>query len=494
MKTLAHILVGVAVAINAARGAHAQAETPVGSGFVGARDDAQRRLEESVKALSELRERIASEKIPLARALREAEDALVAARQKLAERQRTLDNRTLDLSKLRNETKARQEQIVYLSTLLGEYLRNFESGLHVTELQRYRARLDELRLAMENDGLTKQEIFKAQADALTLSIDRLEDALGGTRFDGSAVDASGLVRKGAFVMVGPVAIFRSDDGSAVGTAEQRLGSLEPALMTFERPEDTAVASALVSSGAGQFPLDPTRGNAHKVEATQETLIEHIRKGGPVMVPIFVLAGAALLVVLYKWLTMLFVRRPSQKRLREVLTAVGRGDREAAVRAAKSVGGPTGRMLVSGAEHLGEPRELVEEVMYETVLATRLRLQRLLPFVAICASSAPLLGLLGTVTGIMNTFNLITVFGTGDVKTLSSGISEALITTEYGLIVAIPSLLIHAFLSRKAKSIIDEMEKAGVAFINQVSRATSAQNAAMGAATRESAPPELVAQS
>jgi biopolymer transport protein ExbB len=127
------------------------------------------------------------------------------------------------------------------------------------------------------------------------------------------------------------------------------------------------------------------------------------------------------------------------------------------------------MLLAGAQHLGEPRQLVEEVMFERVLSTRLRLQSWLPFVAICATSAPLLGLLGTVTGIMNTFTLMTVHGTGDPKTLSSGISEALITTETGLVVAIPSLLLHAFLSRRARGIVDEMEKAAVAFVNRVHR-------------------------
>jgi hypothetical protein len=99
---------------------------------------------------------------------------------------------------------------------------------------------------------------------------------------------------------------------------------------------------------------------------------------------------------------------------------------------------------------------------------------LLPFIAICAASAPLLGLLGTVTGIISTFKLITVFGSGDVKTLSGGISEALITTEFGLIVAIPSLLLHAFLSRKARGVIGQMETAAVAFVNQVSKSAGAR--------------------
>jgi hypothetical protein len=127
------------------------------------------------------------------------------------------------------------------------------------------------------------------------------------------------------------------------------------------------------------------------------------------------------------------------------------------------------MLSVGVEHIREPRELVEEVMYEKILTTKLQLQRWLPFVAISASSAPLLGLLGTVTGIINTFKMITVLGSGDVKALSGGISEALITTEWGLIVAIPSLLLHAFLSRKARGMIDQMEKAAISLINQIAK-------------------------
>jgi len=70
-----------------------------------------------------------------------------------------------------------------------------------------------------------------------------------------------------------------------------------------------------------------------------------------------------------------------------------------------------------------------------------------------------------VTGMMTTFNLITLFGTGDAKSLSSGISEALITTEYGLIVAIPSLLLYGYLSRKANGIMGDLEQVSIAFGN-----------------------------
>jgi biopolymer transport protein ExbB len=242
------------------------------------------------------------------------------------------------------------------------------------------------------------------------------------------------------------------------------------VFAFDSPLDQAAAEQVMTRGDGVIPFDATMGNAQKVEATEETLKEHIILGGPVMVPIFILGGAALLVVLVKWLQMAFLRTARPKRMRALLDALAAGDRAAAQREAAAVGGPTGQMLAIATHHLDEPKELIEELMYEKVLQTKLKLQRMLPFVAVSASAAPLFGLLGTVTGIMTTFKLITVFGTGDVKTLSSGISEALITTEYGLIVAIPSLLLHALLSRKAKGLIDAMEKAALAFMNQLAMA------------------------
>lgn len=442
--------------------------------FEAASIDVDRSLAAAVAELGALRATVAEEKLPLARRLRELEDQLIARRAGFQDTSRLLDSRTLDLSTLRGAIDARKLETGYLITLLSEYANGYESRLHIAELARHSAAVSAAKLARENTALGEDEVLEAQIALLEASVARLEDCLGGARFEGSAVDTDGLVRRGTFVLVGPAAIFCSQDGAHVGSVEQRLGSLEPALLPFADPSIAAAAKGLAQSGSGSFPLDPTLGNAVKIAATEETLIEHIKKGGPVMWPIFLLAGAALIVVLYKWITIQAMSQSATGRLQPVLSAVGAADRSLAVERARAIRGPIGEMLAAGAEHLGEPRELIEEVMYEKVLATRLRLNRMLPFVAISASSAPLLGLLGTVTGIMNTFTLMTVFGTGDVKTLSSGISEALITTEYGLIVAIPSLLLYSFLSRKSRSIVDGMEKAAVAFLNQVARSPKPQ--------------------
>ena len=450
-------------------GRPAAQETEPAATFADAAGDLERDLAEALAELGRLREEIAGEQVPLARRLTELEGELSAVRAEFQQASRELDGRTLDLSNLRGDIKVLEEESAYLGSLLGEYVRNFESRLHIAELARFEQALSTAKLARENTSLAEHEVLETQAGLLATALERLHEALGGARFDGRAVDASGAVLPGTFVLLGPSAIFRSADGSVVGTAEQRLGSLEPAALGFEDPLDRAAAEALVAGSAGELPFDPTLGNAHKVAATQETLVEHFLRGGPVMWPILGLATAALLVGLYKWLRLTLVRRPSAAEVQGLLATVARRDKQAALDAARGLRGPTGRMLQVGVEHLGEPGELVEEVMYEQVLATRLELQRMLPFVAITASSAPLLGLLGTVTGIMNTFTLMTVFGTGDIKTLSSGISEALITTEYGLYVAIPSLLLSAYLSRKTKGVIDQMEKAAIALVNQIGK-------------------------
>ena len=437
--------------------------------FSGTSQAIQKKLEDSVNELNRLREQVVEEKLPLSRKVSELENKLSKVRMEYQEVVRTLDTRKLDLINMKNELKAKQDQSDYLSNLLNEYIRKFESHLHISEVQRYQKLISDAKLAPENTNLTDIQVYISQADLLFASMERLEEALGGTTFDGKAVDDAGLLKEGKFLAVGPAVLFSSTDGETLGTVQQRLGSLEPSIIPYGVELDAQAAAKLINDKKGLFPLDPTGGNAHVVEETQQTLAEHIAKGGPVMYPILGMAGLALLVAFIKWMHLLSMRKPSKKNLRNLLDAVAARDYEKAKNWAGSVGGPTGKMLSAGAEHLEEPTDLIEEVMFETVLSTRLNLQKLLPFISISAASAPLLGLLGTVTGIINTFKLITVFGSGDVKTLSGGISEALITTEFGLIVAIPSLLLHAFLSRKAKSIVDDMEKSAVSFVNQVSK-------------------------
>jgi biopolymer transport protein ExbB len=116
-----------------------------------------------------------------------------------------------------------------------------------------------------------------------------------------------------------------------------------------------------------------------------------------------------------------------------------------------------------------PREEMENALQEAVLKEVPPMERFLSTLGMLAAIAPLLGLLGTVTGMIDTFHVITLYGTGDPRLMSGGISEALVTTMLGLSVAIPLLLAQTLLNRAVDKRIGEMEEKSVALVNIVQK-------------------------
>jgi len=173
------------------------------------------------------------------------------------------------------------------------------------------------------------------------------------------------------------------------------------------------------------------------------------------------------VVVYKWWQLATIRLATEKDLQTVLDHLGKGDQAGALTHAKGIPGISGNMLVTAVEHSDEKKEYIEELLYEKMLSARTKLERGLAFLALSATTGPLLGLLGTVMGMITTFHVISTVGSGDPKMLAAGISEALICTATGMGVAIPALLFHSFLTRKAKGIMASMEQISVGFINGV---------------------------
>jgi biopolymer transport protein ExbB len=123
------------------------------------------------------------------------------------------------------------------------------------------------------------------------------------------------------------------------------------------------------------------------------------------------------------------------------------------------------VLKATLEHLDSDRDHLEDVISESILHETPFLDRFGSTILVLAAVAPLLGLLGTVTGMISTFDVITEFGTGNPKLLSGGISEALVTTELGLIVAIPALLAGNLLGGWAEGIKDAIDKSALRLTN-----------------------------
>jgi biopolymer transport protein ExbB len=132
--------------------------------------------------------------------------------------------------------------------------------------------------------------------------------------------------------------------------------------------------------------------------------------------------------------------------------------------------PLNRVVRAALDYKGAPREHLEEILNERILSEMPALERHLGTLAVLGAVAPLLGLLGTVTGMIHTFQLVTLFGTGDARLLSGGLSEALVTTEAGLVIAIPVLLVHAYLARRVRAIVASIERTALEVVNRIKQA------------------------
>ena len=435
---------------------------PFESLAVNARAD----LDAALQELSDLQSKISAERVPLSQQLNATEQQVIEKRKDYERLQRSAENQLVDLNVLKSEVKRLQDEIKFLENLLNEYAQAFETRIHISEVPEYDPLIQEAKLASSNPDLTPAEKLSKQSELLETALGRLENLIGGHTFAGRGLTPNGTVEEGTFGLVGPVAVFASGNGASAGVAELQLGSPEATVISVD-PKYTPEIQAIVRSGQGQLPVDATMGNALKISATKDTIWGHIKKGGPVMVPILGLGLTALIIALIKWVEISRIRVAGPIELQAILTHLNNGHREKALNFARTIKGPVGQMLAVAVQHADEKKEYIEEVMYEKMLTTKPKLERLMPMIALTAATAPLLGLLGTVTGMINTFNMITAFGTGDPKTLAGGISEALVTTEFGLIVAVPSLLLHAFISRQAKGVLGSMEQTTVGFINGV---------------------------
>ncbi|MBI9074628.1 MAG: MotA/TolQ/ExbB proton channel family protein [Desulfatibacillum sp.] len=229
--------------------------------------------------------------------------------------------------------------------------------------------------------------------------------------------------------------------------------------------------ALKAYMAGQspmVPLDITKGAALRQLTQEKSLAERLPQGGPIVWVILVLGGFALLLVLERAIFLIRIHLNGNKLMGEIQPLAQKGDYKECLKILKKRRGkPLARVLAWGIKHRRLDRMDMENALQEAILGEIPRLERFLSILAMMAAVAPLLGLLGTVTGMINTFHVITYYGAGDPKMMSGGISEALLTTMLGLSVAIPIMLAHTLLSRRVEGAIAQMEEKAVSLTNTV---------------------------
>lgn len=427
----------------------------------------ERKLEHTLEAIRQQREAIAQERLPMARILHEREEEARSLRKEAATIQRRRDSMSVDIDTLRSRVQAEQKEIGYITrSLIPDYMASWDAALSPGKRASTGERLQEYYLSQDKISVSATERLQHSIEMLNDSLRAIEESIGGQRYAGEVLNDEGRVQQAQFTQLGPLLYAYIPEEDEAGIL-QRSDSTVPRLITLESRADAI--QSLAQDGSGAVPVDPTLGNAQALAQTRDSLLEHLEKGGIWVYPILLFALAATLVAVLKSIQIFRIRNADISAIHMLVLKIRKGDKDEALALAHQQPQPSRAMFEAAAENTGESVELVEEVMYEQILATQPRLERYLNVIAVTAATAPLLGLLGTVTGIIKTFELMSVYGAGDPKPLISGISEALITTELGLVLAIPALVLHALLSRRAAGILSRLEQMAMALVNGISR-------------------------
>ncbi len=207
-----------------------------------------------------------------------------------------------------------------------------------------------------------------------------------------------------------------------------------------------ISDADLSSGYVSFSVDPSgpSGGALLANLVQNpSLLERIQQGGIIGYIILAIGGITLLYAIFKYVMLWLTSRAVHAQLSSTTP---------------NQSNPLGRVLSVGKTHMKDEIDRLELKLAEAIMGERPAIERGISFVKIVSVVAPLAGLLGTVTGMIITFQQITLFGTGDPKIMAGGISQALVTTVLGLVVAIPTTLAHSFLQSSARSVVDVLEE------------------------------------
>ncbi|WP_374211860.1 MotA/TolQ/ExbB proton channel family protein [Alteromonas gilva] len=257
-----------------------------------------------------------------------------------------------------------------------------------------------------------------------------------TKFNTDVVEAGGAKVNKEVVRVGPFALVADgkylDFNGVTGTVSELIR--QPA----DRYGDSAAELQASNGELVKFGIDPTGGSILGLLVQAPNLKERVEQGGVVGYIILIVGAFGLLLSIERLFTLTIIRTKvnSQLKSKEIKTT-----------------NPLGRVLKVREEHPNADTEALELHLTEAILAEVPKLGRNLSIIKIISVVAPLMGLLGTVTGMINTFQAITLFGTGDPKLMAGGISTALVTTVLGLVVAIPTTLLYAMLNTRSKNIV-----------------------------------------
>lgn len=321
-----------------------------------------------------------------------------------------------------------------LQQVAGDTKNKFANSVVSAQLPGRSEFLDQMAQSM---GASSKLASIAEIERVWFEIQREMTQAGKvTKFSAEVVEANGekvikdVTRVGPFALVadGKYLEYKTNTGTVAELIRQPANRFLDTVTTLEHSNGELV----------QFGLDPTGGSILALLVQAPSLKERVEQGGLVGYIILVVGAIALLLALERLINLTITRSKVNNQLKSTTFKDSN---------------PLGRVMQVRDKYPHADVESLELHLTEAILGEVPKLGRFLTIIKIISVVAPLMGLLGTVTGMINTFQAITLFGTGDPKLMAGGISTALVTTVLGLVVAIPTTLLYAMLNTRSKNIV-----------------------------------------
>jgi biopolymer transport protein ExbB len=280
-----------------------------------------------------------------------------------------------------------------------------------------------------------------------------------TEFNAPVMQLDGATRTDTLVRIG---VFNVVDRQGYWLWDEQL----EAFRTLARqPSEAGLIANYLSSNEdiSAITIDPSRGALLSINSITPAWSERIQQGGTVGYIIIALGFIGVCLALWRLVTLAVIEKGVRQQLIATHTPANSN--------------PLGRILNAGSADIENTTnaELLEARLDEAVLKELPAIERGQGIIKLLAGVAPLLGLLGTVTGMIATFQAITAFGSGDAKLMASGISQALITTVLGLVVAIPLLLMHSWVASRSRTLVQILDEQSAGLIAQSLEKTDPKN-------------------
>ncbi|MBV1873024.1 MAG: MotA/TolQ/ExbB proton channel family protein [Gammaproteobacteria bacterium] len=365
-----------------------------------------------------------------------------------------------------NETKLVEKQALYkerlgtFNELLG-VVRQVSSDTHAQfENSLISSHLPQRMALLEN--IKKNKVLPETEDLSSLwqlMLVEMREQGRNLRYEADVIDDQGLVSRQTVTRIGPFVAF-NEAGKFLNYNRATHGFNE--LSRQPRNDYRSAAKRYVEfddEGEVLVPIDPSRGAILALLIQRPSILERIGQGGMIGYIILGIAAIASLLALVRLVTLAL----AESRLRKQLANLDKPSPDNALGKILEI---TQRYPTLDIEHL--------EIKFDNIiLATASRLRRGLGTIKVLASMAPLLGLLGTVTGMIETFQVITLFGSGDARLMAGGISQALVTTALGLGTAIPILLLHSIANSRSRILVELLEEQAAGIVAQAAPSSAA---------------------